>query len=57
MKSIGGMERILARVALKTARPRDLVQLRIALSILPELQRLLDDLHSPLIKRTGQANS
>lgn len=34
---IGDVERILARVALKSARPRDLVQLRHALSLLPQL--------------------
>lgn len=38
LSGIGDLERIVARVALKTARPRDLVGLRNALSILPELQ-------------------
>jgi DNA mismatch repair protein MutS len=41
LKNIGDLERILARVALKSARPRDLVQLRAALIILPELQKQL----------------
>lgn len=39
---IGDLERILARVALKSARPRDLVQLRSALSLLPTLQLQLE---------------
>lgn len=38
LRNVGDLERILARVAMKTARPRDLVQLRAALQILPELK-------------------
>ena len=38
----GDLERILARVALKSARPRDLAQLRAGLATLPELKRALD---------------
>lgn len=41
LKNIGDIERILARVALKSARPRDLARLRDALQQLPELQQLL----------------
>lgn len=41
LRTIGDVERILARVALKSAQPRDLVLLRQALSRLPELQILL----------------
>ena len=37
-KQIGDIERILARVALKSARPRDLARLRDALGTLPALQ-------------------
>lgn len=54
---VGDVERGLARVALKTARPRDLAQLRAALARLPELQRLLAGIDSPalldLATRTG----
>ncbi|HEV8334578.1 MAG TPA: DNA mismatch repair protein MutS, partial [Steroidobacteraceae bacterium] len=46
---VGDVERGLARVALKTARPRDLAQLREALSKLPELQRLLAGNDSPAL--------
>ena len=35
LRAIGDLERILARVALRSARPRDLTQLRMALSALP----------------------
>ncbi|QEA37946.1 DNA mismatch repair protein MutS [Pistricoccus aurantiacus] len=38
LKAIGDMERILARVALRSARPRDLARLRDALAALPDLQ-------------------
>jgi len=46
---VGDIERGLARVALKSARPRDLAQLRQALGCLPSLQRLLLELDSPLL--------
>jgi DNA mismatch repair protein MutS len=41
LHNIGDIERILARVALKSARPRDLTQLRLTLSLLPQIQNLL----------------
>lgn len=40
LSHVGDIERGLARVALKSARPRDLAQLRDALACLPELQQL-----------------
>ncbi|MBD3894590.1 DNA mismatch repair protein MutS [Halomonas sp. ML-15] len=43
LKAIGDVERILARVALRSARPRDLARLRDALNALPELQDALRD--------------
>jgi DNA mismatch repair ATPase MutS len=49
LKSIGDIERILARIALRSARPRDLVQLRTALEVLPELQQDLKSLNAPLL--------
>ncbi|GAB2780113.1 DNA mismatch repair protein MutS [Halomonas shantousis] len=44
LKPIGDIERILARIALCSARPRDLARLRDALLALPDLQRHLADL-------------
>lgn len=41
LKGIGDIERIIARIALRSARPRDLARLRDALSRLPELQTQL----------------
>jgi DNA mismatch repair protein MutS len=46
---IGDVERILSRVALRSARPRDLRQLSEALSRLPKLRQQLGDLDSPLL--------
>jgi len=47
LRGIGDVERILARVALRSARPRDLGQLRLALGMLPELNAALAGLDSP----------
>jgi DNA mismatch repair protein MutS len=50
LSHVGDIERGLARVALKSARPRDLAQLRDALGRLPHLQNLLAPLDSPLLR-------
>jgi DNA mismatch repair protein MutS len=50
LQGIGDIERILARVALKSARPRDLSTLRDALDALPSLQTLLAQCDSPLTR-------
>jgi DNA mismatch repair protein MutS len=46
---IGDVERILSRVALRSARPRDLRQLAEALSRIPELRKMLAAIESPLL--------
>ncbi len=46
---IADVERVLARVALRSARPRDLVALREALAQLPALGDALADLEAPLL--------
>ncbi|WP_379866989.1 DNA mismatch repair protein MutS [Marinobacter sp. M5B] len=51
LKSIGDIERILARVALRSARPRDLARLRDAFQALPELQKSLTSVESHHIVR------
>jgi DNA mismatch repair protein MutS len=55
LRAIGDLERILARVALRSARPRDLVQLRTALGALPELRQclcaILETTATPLLDR------
>lgn len=47
LKEIGDVERILARIGLRNARPRDLARLRDALAALPELQSAMTDLEAP----------
>ncbi len=42
LKSVADIERILARVSMKTARPRDLLGLRNSLETLPEIKQLID---------------
>ncbi len=48
LKQVGDIERILSRVALGSARPRDLARLRDALSVIPAIRSKLQDLDSPL---------
>ncbi len=54
LNGIGDVERILARVALKSARPRDLGQLRYTLAELPALQKSLASLDTPLLAKLGR---
>lgn len=49
LNDIGDLERILGRIALASARPRDLVQLRHGLGCLPPIGDLLAPLDSPLL--------
>ncbi len=55
LKGIGDLERILARLGLRSARPRDLAKLRDSYELLPELQNSLmeikDDSVAPIAKR------
>ncbi|NBY22282.1 MAG: DNA mismatch repair protein MutS [Gammaproteobacteria bacterium] len=50
LRAIGDIERIVARIALRSARPRDLVTLRLALDALPAFQTLLTPLEAPLLQ-------
>ncbi|WP_394240107.1 DNA mismatch repair protein MutS [Vibrio astriarenae] len=54
LKQIGDIERILARLALRSARPRDLARLRQALQQLPELQDNLTSVSHPYLKQLAQ---
>lgn len=47
LKDIGDLERILARIGLRNARPRDLARLRDALAALPALQDSMQTLPAP----------
>ncbi len=48
-RAMGDLERILARIGLRSARPRDLAQLRQTLSALPALRAALDGVGAPLL--------
>ena len=48
LKQVGDIERILARVALRSARPRDMARLRDALTVFPALQAALGNLQNAI---------
>jgi DNA mismatch repair protein MutS len=50
LRGVGDLERILARIALRSARPRDLVQLRSSLAAAPALRAALDAFDSPALR-------
>ncbi|HLF30280.1 MAG TPA: DNA mismatch repair protein MutS, partial [Xanthomonadales bacterium] len=55
LRGVGDIERILTRIALASARPRDLTTLRHALAVVPELSALLArDSHSRLRQLIGE---
>jgi DNA mismatch repair protein MutS len=51
LRQVGDMERILARIAMKTARPRDLVRLRTGLGVLQTLFDLLEPTSSEMLSK------
>lgn len=51
LAGIGDLERILARIALGSARPRDLAVLRDSLGLFPQLHDLLAGMDEPLLAR------
>jgi DNA mismatch repair protein MutS len=50
LRNIGDIERILARIALKSARPRDLIQLSDCLKSLPQIHKILHLTKSRLLE-------
>jgi DNA mismatch repair protein MutS len=58
LKPVGDMERILTRVALRSARPRDLTRLHSSLQALPQVRAELASLKAPLLgslsEQTGE---
>ncbi|CAK4069612.1 DNA mismatch repair protein MutS [Vibrio sp. 16] len=54
LKQIGDIERILARLALRSARPRDMARLRYAMQQLPEVSELMSSLHHPYLSKLAQ---
>jgi DNA mismatch repair protein MutS len=54
LTGVGDVERILARVALRSARPRDLAQLRASLGALPALRALTATLDAPVLREVRE---
>ena len=54
LRHIGDVERIISRIALKSARPRDLARLRNALERLPELKTLLQAFQTARLRMLAQ---
>ncbi|GAA0814086.1 DNA mismatch repair protein MutS [Colwellia asteriadis] len=54
LKGLGDVERIIARIALRSARPRDFARLRHALQQLPSLQEALNESQAPYLKTLAQ---
>jgi DNA mismatch repair protein MutS len=54
LKVIGDLERILARIALRSARPRDLSRLCLSLAVYPALQTLLAEHDCELLQQLSQ---
>ena len=50
IREVGDLERVLARLAIRTARPRDLERLRAALKAAPALREQLSALDAPLLQ-------
>lgn len=54
LQQLGDMERILARIALRSARPTDLTKLRQALATLPTIQQTLESLQTPYLNELAE---
>ena len=57
LNSIGDIERIMSRLALLSARPRDLETLKNSLTVLPELQGLLQQCHATFLQQLAASIS
>jgi DNA mismatch repair protein MutS len=50
LKTVHDIERLVGRVALGTAGPRDLVALRVSIAAIPRLRLMLDEVRAPLLR-------
>ena len=50
IKAVQDLERLVARTALGTAGPRDLVGLKVSLAVIPRVRTLLSELQAPLVR-------
>ncbi|MCV6611531.1 MAG: DNA mismatch repair protein MutS, partial [Amphritea sp.] len=55
LKEIGDIERILSRVALRSARPRDMARLKQAFAALPEIQSQLENTQPVLLQQLAES--
>lgn len=55
LKPVGDIERVLARLAMRSARPRDMARLRTALAQLPAIQSQLSELNHPAFAHYAKA--
>lgn len=55
LRQVGDLERILARLALRTARPKDLARMRHAFQQLPELRLQLEGIATPWVRTLRDA--
>jgi DNA mismatch repair protein MutS len=55
LRTIGDVERILSRVALRSARPRDLTALRASIAALPAIRAAMARIEAPLIAELTQS--
>ncbi|WP_428613425.1 DNA mismatch repair protein MutS [Shewanella sp.] len=55
LKALGDIERITARLAIRSARPRDFARLRQALTLLPDIQQTLSQCHSAHLSTLSQS--
>ncbi len=54
LKSIADIERVLTRIALRSARPRDFERLRLSLETYPKLQDSLQTIDDPLVRKLAE---
>ncbi|MCB0685874.1 MAG: DNA mismatch repair protein MutS [Saprospiraceae bacterium] len=54
IKKTGDLERLISKISLAKANPRDLLQLSKALHIIPEVQEILSNLDDKLLRRIGE---
>ncbi|MCB0666034.1 MAG: DNA mismatch repair protein MutS [Saprospiraceae bacterium] len=54
IKKTGDLERLISKISLSKANPRDLLQLAKALAVIPQLQKILSGLDDALLNRLGE---
>lgn len=55
LNTISDIERIVTRIALKSARPQDLMSLKLSLSVIPALLKVIHDTNHPYLKTLSES--